>query len=186
MLLLWVFWSLSHVQLFATPWTIALQAPLSIGFPKQEYWVAISFSGGSSWPRNQTQISCFAGRFFTTEPPGEPVLFYRTLLFIHSGPLYACEFEQALGVGDGQGSLACCSPGDHKESDMTEQLNWIDFPRRNISSMQAGVSIFLSAVFAAPDTQYIGWMDGWTPSCPLNSTHFHHSKNTCFPMGHLL
>ena len=33
------------------------------------------------------------------------------------------EFEQALGVGDGQGSLVCCSPWGHKESDMTEQLN---------------------------------------------------------------
>ena len=33
------------------------------------------------------------------------------------------EFEQALGVGDRQGSLACCSPRGHKESDMTEQLN---------------------------------------------------------------
>ena len=33
------------------------------------------------------------------------------------------EFEQALGVGDGQGSLACCSPRGHKESDTTEQLN---------------------------------------------------------------
>ena len=32
------------------------------------------------------------------------------------------EFEQALGVVDGQGSLACCSPWGHKESDMTEQL----------------------------------------------------------------
>ena len=30
------------------------------------------------------------------------------------------EFEQAPGVGDGQGSLACCSPWGHKESDMTE------------------------------------------------------------------
>ena len=29
-------------------------------------------------------------------------------------------FKQALGVGDGQGSLACCSPRGHKESDMTE------------------------------------------------------------------
>ena len=36
------------------------------------------------------------------------------------------EFEQALGVGDGQGSLACCSLWGHKESDMTEQLNWTD------------------------------------------------------------
>ena len=33
------------------------------------------------------------------------------------------EFEQALEVGDGQGSLACCSPRGHRESDMTEQLN---------------------------------------------------------------
>ena len=33
------------------------------------------------------------------------------------------EFEQAPGVDDGQGSLACCSPWGHKESDMTERLN---------------------------------------------------------------
>ena len=33
------------------------------------------------------------------------------------------KFEQAPGVGDGQGSLACCSPWGLKESDMTEQLN---------------------------------------------------------------
>jgi len=33
------------------------------------------------------------------------------------------EFEQALGDGEGQGSLACCSPWGHKESDTTQQLN---------------------------------------------------------------
>ena len=33
------------------------------------------------------------------------------------------EFEQAAGVGNGQGNLACFSPWGHKESDMTEQLN---------------------------------------------------------------
>ena len=33
------------------------------------------------------------------------------------------EFEQALGVGDGQGSLVCWSPWDYRESDMTERLN---------------------------------------------------------------
>ena len=37
--------------------------------------------------------------------------------------LYGGEFEQALGVGDGQGNLACCSPWGRKESDTTEQLN---------------------------------------------------------------
>ena len=33
------------------------------------------------------------------------------------------KFEQALGVSDGQGSLACFSPWDHRELDMTEQVN---------------------------------------------------------------
>ena len=33
------------------------------------------------------------------------------------------EFEQAPGVGNGQGSLVCCSPWDHKELDTTELLN---------------------------------------------------------------
>ena len=36
------------------------------------------------------------------------------------------EFESTPGVGDGQGGLACCSPWGHKESDMTEQLNWTE------------------------------------------------------------
>ena len=33
------------------------------------------------------------------------------------------EFEQTPGDGEGQGTLVCCSPWGHKESDMTEQLN---------------------------------------------------------------
>ena len=36
------------------------------------------------------------------------------------------EFEQTLGVGDGQGGLACCSPWGHRESDTTEWLNWTE------------------------------------------------------------
>ena len=36
------------------------------------------------------------------------------------------EFEWTLGVGDGQGGLACCDSWGHKESDTTEQLNWTD------------------------------------------------------------
>ena len=42
--------------------------------------------------------------------------------------LNGCESEQAPGVGDGQGSLAYCSPWGHKESEMTErtELNWMD------------------------------------------------------------
>ena len=38
--------------------------------------------------------------------------------------LHGHEFEQAPGVGDGQGGLVCCSPWGHKQLDMTEWLNW--------------------------------------------------------------
>ena len=57
----------SHVWLFATLWTIAHQAPLSMEFSRQELleWVAIPFSRGPSWPRDRTWVSCIAGRFFT-------------------------------------------------------------------------------------------------------------------------
>ena len=46
---------------------LACQAPLSMKFSRQEYWSGFSFPslGGSSWPRNQSHISCFAGGFFT-------------------------------------------------------------------------------------------------------------------------
>ena len=37
------------------------------------------------------------------------------------------EFEKALGVGDGQGGLVCCSPWGRKESDTTEWLNWLNW-----------------------------------------------------------
>ena len=46
------------------------------------------------------------------------------------------EFEQALGDGEGQGNLSCCSPWGCKESDMTEQLNWTEIdqlPRTSLS-----------------------------------------------------
>ena len=43
------------------------------------------------------------------------------------------ESEQALGVGDGQGRLVCCSPRGRKESDTTERLNWTEL-KRSMSS----------------------------------------------------
>ena len=50
-----------------TPWTIACRVPLFMGFSRQENWSRLPFPspGESSWPRNWTQVSCMAGRFFT-------------------------------------------------------------------------------------------------------------------------
>ena len=51
-------------QTLVTPWTIACQALLSMGFSRQE-WVAIPISRVSSQPRTQIKVFCIAGRFFT-------------------------------------------------------------------------------------------------------------------------
>ena len=66
-LLLRCTWLLSHVWLFATPWTIAHQAPLSMGLLQARIleWVAMPSSRGSSQPTDWTQVSRTAGRFFT-------------------------------------------------------------------------------------------------------------------------
>ena len=50
--------SLSRVWLLAAPWTVAHQVPLSMGFSRK--WVAVSFSRGSSWPRDGAHISCIS------------------------------------------------------------------------------------------------------------------------------
>ena len=61
--------SLSHVQLFATPWTDCslLGSSLSMGILQASIleWLAIPFSRGFSRSTDQAQISCIAGRFFT-------------------------------------------------------------------------------------------------------------------------
>ena len=63
----WICWSLSHFQLFVTPWTIARQVPLSMGIIQTRILecIAIPFSKGSSQPRDWIRVSCTTGRFFT-------------------------------------------------------------------------------------------------------------------------
>ena len=68
----WKWKSLSHVQLFATPGTVACQSPLSTEFSRQEYCnrLPFPFPGDLSW--DWTWISCafcIAQEFFTAEPP---------------------------------------------------------------------------------------------------------------------
>ena len=53
--------------------TVACKAPLSLEFFRQEYWSRLPFplSGGSSRPRDLSPVSCTAGRFLPSEPPGK-------------------------------------------------------------------------------------------------------------------
>ena len=61
---------LSHAQLFATPWTVAHWAPLSMGFPRQEYWSELPLlaPGDLSNPEIEPASPISAGRFSSTEP----------------------------------------------------------------------------------------------------------------------
>ena len=61
---------LSHVQLFAVPWTIAHQAPLSVGFARQQYWSGVPFPSPGDPPDPGIELTplkspALAGGFFT-------------------------------------------------------------------------------------------------------------------------
>ena len=65
--------AVSHVHLFVTPWTVACQAPLSMGFSRHESWSALLFPPPGDLPNpgiNPASLASeLAGRFFTTGPP---------------------------------------------------------------------------------------------------------------------
>ena len=66
----------SHVQLFATLWTVVHQAPLSMGFSRQEYWSGLPCPPPGDLPNPGTETtslmsSALAGGFFTTSATSE-------------------------------------------------------------------------------------------------------------------
>ena len=68
----------SCVQLFATPWTVARQAPLSMGFPRQEYWSGFPLPASGDLPDPKIEPKslvspALAGGFFPTSLPGKPI-----------------------------------------------------------------------------------------------------------------
>ena len=66
--------SLSHVLLFATPWTIVHQAPPSMGFSRQEYWSGLPFPSPGNLPNSgiEPRSPALQADALTSEPPGKP------------------------------------------------------------------------------------------------------------------
>ena len=75
-----------------TPWFIAHQAPLPMGFPREEYWSGLPFPSPGDLPSPGIEPASpeLASGFFTTEPPGKPI-------YIH---MYACASVNCLVVSD--------------------------------------------------------------------------------------
>ena len=68
--------SLSRVQLFVTPWTVAYQAPHSMGFSRQEYWSGLPFPSPGDLPDPGIELGSptLQADALTSEPPGKPMI----------------------------------------------------------------------------------------------------------------
>ena len=104
----------------ATPWTVACQARLSMGFSRQEYWSGLPFPSPGDLPKQGIEPTspALVGGFFTTEPPESPT----GTLLSHNSHLLSCQpnlqksFQKPRGrerglvfsIYDTQGALKSC------------------------------------------------------------------------------
>ena len=77
---------LSRVWLFATPWTVTYQAPLSIRFPKQEYWSGLPFPSPRDLPDSgiEPRSPALQADALPTEPPGKALLYVYMYIDIYT------------------------------------------------------------------------------------------------------
>ena len=106
---------LSCVQLFSTPWTVAHQAPLSLGFYRREYW--------SGLPSSQPRVSLIQESHLSFLG----LLHWQVDFLPLSSAIWRWQWHPTPvllpGQSHGQRSLVGCSPRGHWESDTTEWLH---------------------------------------------------------------
>ena len=140
---LWM-WELDHKEGWAPEnwcfWTVVLEKTLQSSLDCKKIQRVHSkgdqpwkVMGKTCWNWNSNTLATYAKSWFIWKDPDAG----KDWMWEEKGTtedemvgwhhqLDAHEFEQSLGVGDGQGSLVCCSPWGHKKSDTTERLNWTD------------------------------------------------------------
>ena len=82
-----------RVLLFATLWSVACQAPLSLEFPRQEHWSGLPFPPQGDLPDPGIASPALSGRFFTIKSPGKPVI-HSFFFFFH---IFPYGLSQAIG-----------------------------------------------------------------------------------------
>ena len=89
------FWvkSLSSVRLFVTPWTVAHQAPLSMGFSRQEYWSGLPFPSPGCLPNPgiEPRSPTLQAGALASEPSGKPNGYTVSLYFLMTNSLHSKE-----------------------------------------------------------------------------------------------
>ena len=88
----------------------------------------LQYFGHLTWRTDSLEKTLMLGKIEGQEEKGMVGWHHR--LNAHHHWLDEHKFDQAPRVGDGQGSLASCSPWGHKELDMTEQLTWTESLRK--------------------------------------------------------
>ena len=105
--------SLSRVQLSETPWTVAHKAPLSMEFPRQEYWSELPFPTPGDLPNSGIKhvslaSPALAGGFFTTSITWEVILYIVCTYFIPNVPVY----PPTPSPHSSAGKESACNAGD--------------------------------------------------------------------------
>ena len=130
--------SLSRVQLFATLWTAACQVPLSMEFPRQEYWSRLPFPPPEDLPDPGIEPTspALAGRFFTTEPAGKPslkpaekpLLLSKTKSYKSLGSCFPLSnlCSSSSAEWPGLASRSCCQQQPPKDDEFLSRLQfWV-------------------------------------------------------------
>ena len=104
---------LFHVQLFVALWTVAHKAPLSMEFPRQEYWSELPFPTPGDLPNSGIKhvslaSPALAGGFFTTSITWEVILYIVCTYFIPNVPVY----PPTPSPHSSAGKESACNAGD--------------------------------------------------------------------------
>ena len=111
------------VQLFSGSWTVVLQAPLSMGFPRQEYWSGLLFPPPKDRPDPGIEPTspALARGFFTTMPPGKPIQVTRCKLL-----LLLCSHQVR----------SLCGPMDCSAPDFLVPHHLLEFAQADLTYLQ--------------------------------------------------
>ena len=172
--------------LFSIPRTIVHQAPLSMGFSRQEYWRGVPFPspGESSHPRDWTQVLRIADRFFTTEPPGKPRIHFSSVQLLsrvqHFATPWTAACQASLSITNSWSLLKLMSiesmmPFNHFIPCHPLLLPPLIFPNVRVFSDESALLIrwpkyWTSSFSISPSNDFQDWFPlGWTGWISLQS-----------------
>ena len=153
---------------FVTPWTVALQTPLSLGLPRWEYWSGLLFPSPGDLPDagikpRSLASPVLAGRFFTTVSPGKP----KTLnMNIECFSVWRSEEFQAI-----------CLPE-------TQQLVWGSGEQGDEKNMFTLRSVLIPCSWVWPSTFLMSSNEDWFWGSPNTSSCVRYPHFMALELGH--